>query len=221
LAIISFGLIFSGCVRDEDFWALQADVTQLENRIDKVEDKTLEQTQTILTDIEQSQRNQGGAIDQTLTRMSQIERGINNLARQQENIQERLDRLERSQLKDRESIAAISTKVQSDMTTSLNDIRKDFNQAQKQLAGSVSQKMETYSQSVDSRIRKLEKELDSFLSELDTTIESYSSGKYIVKSGDTLSKIASELGVSVEDLARINKIDDPGKIRVGQELLIP
>ena len=44
--------------------------------------------------------------------------------------------------------------------------------------------------------------------------------KYVVKSGDTLSKIAKEHGMSVQDLAADNNISDPNKIHVGQEIKV-
>jgi len=48
-------------------------------------------------------------------------------------------------------------------------------------------------------------------------------GKYTVKSGDSLSKIGSEHGVSWQKIFEANrdKLDDPDKIYPGQELTIP
>jgi len=43
-------------------------------------------------------------------------------------------------------------------------------------------------------------------------------GTYIVRRGDTLYSIALEHGADYRELAQLNKIDDPSKIRVGQEL---
>lgn len=45
-------------------------------------------------------------------------------------------------------------------------------------------------------------------------------GKYIVKSGDTLSGIASKYGTTYQDLARINNISNPNIIYPGQVLKI-
>lgn len=42
--------------------------------------------------------------------------------------------------------------------------------------------------------------------------------KYVVRKGDTLSKIAKQYGMSVNDIAKLNNIADVNKIRVGQEL---
>jgi lipoprotein NlpD len=45
-------------------------------------------------------------------------------------------------------------------------------------------------------------------------------GYYIVKRGDTLYSIALENGADYRELAQWNKLDDPAKIRIGQELRI-
>ncbi|WP_456433570.1 LysM peptidoglycan-binding domain-containing protein [Nitratifractor sp.] len=46
-------------------------------------------------------------------------------------------------------------------------------------------------------------------------------GVYVVKSGDTLSKIASRYGVSVSQLKKLNGLGNKGMIRVGQKLKVP
>ncbi len=45
-------------------------------------------------------------------------------------------------------------------------------------------------------------------------------GRYTVKRGDTLYSIALEHGVDYRELAQSNKLDDPSKIRIGQELRV-
>jgi rare lipoprotein A len=45
-----------------------------------------------------------------------------------------------------------------------------------------------------------------------------SGGVYVVQSGDTLTGIAAELGITVEDLAAANGIEDPDLIYAGQTL---
>ena len=44
---------------------------------------------------------------------------------------------------------------------------------------------------------------------------------YIVKNGDTLSKIAQKFGTTYKELARINGISNPNLIKVGQVLKLP
>jgi LysM domain len=44
---------------------------------------------------------------------------------------------------------------------------------------------------------------------------------YRVKSGDTLSAIADRFGVTVSSIVKLNNIDDPGSLSIGQVLKIP
>lgn len=51
--------------------------------------------------------------------------------------------------------------------------------------------------------------------------EKYSMVIYFVKPGDTLWKIAKSFKSTVEDIARINEIDNADKLNIGQQLYIP
>ncbi|NCA82570.1 MAG: LysM peptidoglycan-binding domain-containing protein [Opitutae bacterium] len=44
---------------------------------------------------------------------------------------------------------------------------------------------------------------------------------YVVKAGDSLSKIAAAHGVNSRELAELNQITDPNKIRINQKLILP
>lgn len=44
---------------------------------------------------------------------------------------------------------------------------------------------------------------------------------YVVKTGDTLSKIAKQFGSSVRYIQNANKISDPNSVQVGQKLFVP
>lgn len=45
--------------------------------------------------------------------------------------------------------------------------------------------------------------------------------EYVVKPGDTLSRIAAERGLSVAAITRLNELADPDRLRPGQRLLLP
>ncbi len=45
--------------------------------------------------------------------------------------------------------------------------------------------------------------------------------EYVVKSGETLTEIASRYGLTVEELAALNGIDNPNTIRAGQVIKVP
>lgn len=52
-------------------------------------------------------------------------------------------------------------------------------------------------------------------------MESSASKVYQVQPGDSLSKIASRVGVSKREIIELNKIKDENKIRIGQKLFLP
>ena len=52
-------------------------------------------------------------------------------------------------------------------------------------------------------------------------IDNYSIIIYFVKPGDTLWKIAKKFRSTVENIVKINEIEDENKIYVGQQLFIP
>lgn len=45
--------------------------------------------------------------------------------------------------------------------------------------------------------------------------------EYIVQSGDTLSSIAQRFGVTIEAIVQANSLSDPGRLSIGQTLVIP
>lgn len=56
-----------------------------------------------------------------------------------------------------------------------------------------------------------------------TAVPAATPNVYVVKTGDTMSKIAKKFGVSLDDLIAANKdtIKNPDKLQVGQEVIIP
>ncbi len=53
------------------------------------------------------------------------------------------------------------------------------------------------------------------------TVADYGTISYTVKKGDTLKKIATSYGVTLEDILQYNEIDDINNIKIGQKLEIP
>lgn len=63
--------------------------------------------------------------------------------------------------------------------------------------------------------------IDEITSEEKETEDKYSMIIYFVKNGDTLWKIAKRFGSTVEDIAKLNEIENPDLIQVGKQLYIP
>ena len=63
--------------------------------------------------------------------------------------------------------------------------------------------------------------IDNITMEEEENLEDYSVIIYVVKSGDTLWKIAKRFGSTVDDIVRVNGIERPDKINVGEKIYIP
>ena len=44
---------------------------------------------------------------------------------------------------------------------------------------------------------------------------------YTIKSGDNLTRIAEQFGTSVDEIAKLNNVDNPSQIDINQELKLP
>ena len=63
--------------------------------------------------------------------------------------------------------------------------------------------------------------ISNISTEEDLDAEDYSVIIYVVKSGDTLWKIAKRFGSTVDDIARVNGMERPDKLNVGEKIYIP
>lgn len=63
--------------------------------------------------------------------------------------------------------------------------------------------------------------IDDIQEDENRAIETYSMIIYFVKPGDTLWKIAKKFGSTVEEIARVNGIEEVNKLNVAQQLFIP
>lgn len=63
--------------------------------------------------------------------------------------------------------------------------------------------------------------IDEIQTNGDREVNDYSIIMYIVKKGDTLWEIAKRFGSTVEDIVKINEIEDPSKIQPGLKIFIP
>lgn len=63
--------------------------------------------------------------------------------------------------------------------------------------------------------------IDNITMEDEENLEDYSVIIYVVKSGDTLWKIAKRFGSTVDDIVRVNGIEKPDKLNVAEKIYIP
>ena len=63
--------------------------------------------------------------------------------------------------------------------------------------------------------------INNITEEAEDDLEDYSVIIYVVKDGDTLWKIAKKYGSTVDDIVRVNGIENPDKINIGEKIYIP
>ena len=63
--------------------------------------------------------------------------------------------------------------------------------------------------------------INNITEETEDDLEDYSVIIYVVKDGDTLWKIAKKYGSTVDDIVRVNGIENPDKINIGEKIYIP
>lgn len=63
--------------------------------------------------------------------------------------------------------------------------------------------------------------IDNITSEEEENLEDYSVIIYVVREGDSLWKIAKKYGSTVDDIVRVNGIERPDRINVGEKIYIP
>ena len=63
--------------------------------------------------------------------------------------------------------------------------------------------------------------INNITMEDEENLEDYSVIIYVVKSGDTLWKIAKRFGSTVDDIVRVNGMERPDKINIGEKIYIP
>ncbi len=81
--------------------------------------------------------------------------------------------------------------------------------------GQIQASLHSQISSKEKQLAEIQKELDELRSRLGSTTV----GKYSVRQGETLHSIARRNGVSVSSLIKWNKITDPAKLKVGEEII--
>jgi LysM repeat protein len=244
---ISIIPLFSGCVSREII-SLQESVAHLENRmidyqasssqdVAETTSKVTQVNQTVnkaFSDIRYSQSNIGTMIEQLSDRLSKVERDISIL---QQSTQRIGSFSSESYTTLTERLNGTEESMKDQRRQDLESIQKNLNALAKNIASltSVQNKnqrsinsLETKLSSVGEENRKIYRQILKELGanvpgEADlSSVEAEDSGKtHKVKSGETLSAIASRLGVSVKAIQKLNGIDNPAHIRIGQVIRIP
>ena len=106
---------------------------------------------------------------------------------------------------------------QSNISTSISVLSQDFIIGQN---GSIECRINLEIETNASRTESLNI-IDDLNVEENNECKNYSMVIYFVKQGDTLWEIAKKFKSTVEDIVAVNEIEDPNRIRIGEQLSIP
>lgn len=244
----ALALFLSGC-SNKEIQELQSSVGTLENRLEDYQQNTVQETQqttSALGEISQTLNNRFLAIQNSV---QQVSNRVADLERSMTQMQQRLSRLEEFTSETStltQDLSRTTLNLQNTMNTETGQIKAALDEIRSQMAALKSQseagdrnaaeRINSVQSALDQRITQIESNnreiYEQILSELGAEVPetvqptsptggSQGSQVYTVKSGDSLSKVASQFGVSLQELQRLNGISDPSKIFVGQEIQIP
>lgn len=115
------------------------------------------------------------------------------------------------------SVEVKGVNKESSISTSLSVLSQDFIIGQN---GSIECRISLEIETNASKTEGLNI-IDDLNVEEDSECKNYSMVIYFVKHGDTLWEIAKKFKSTVEDIVTVNEIEDPNRIKIGQQLFIP
>ncbi len=245
--VFALGFITVGCANKE-IQQLQTSVSELETKLRQYQLQTSKETAETtanLQDVNQAVRESFQKLGYTQSSLestlNQISNRLANLERDVAALQERMNRQENF-TSETATLVQDTQKVTANLQETMETVRGDIEGLNNQFAQLRQDSQESGQQNraqmnrirdaLTSQIAEIEsknREMYSLiLKELGADVpkpepaESSASGQvHVVESGDTLSKIAEEYGVTVRDLQEYNGISDPSLIRLGQKIRIP
>lgn len=150
-------------------------------------------------------------------------------------LQVRVEQLEkenaalRKQAIDQKDLESRLTQVNTNLQTNLNNLRRDFSSADEAQKEAIIKAVSNQISDLADQTQKTIDALADYVGHQGTSIPAVEFSndfpntgfRYEVMPGDSLVKIAQKHGVNIRDIINANRLVDPDKIQVGQNLFIP
>lgn len=242
--------VLTGCASRE-IEELQGSVQTLESRLREYQRETSEETEfttTSLNELNQMLNRAFGEIRRKQTGMETVLESVSNrlaaVERQTGELQTGMTRIDNQMTNNYAVLNDRLVQFQEDARREMNDalgaVRSDIASMRSDLErlgrtdAELRREIESARASLNQRIANLDREngemFQRILRELGAEDAAASAappasggedGVHVVRPGETLSGIAARYGASVSELQRLNGIDDPARINVGQRLTLP
>lgn len=164
-----------------------------------------------------------GVVDENVDRLL---KGIEGLQQNVRTLSDNIQAMSEFEKKQEDRISQLHTQLQQQIQVVVDEVSSENLRLQNELAemGRDIAAFQGLINKVDGRVRGLEGELREVARRQDSLARSASGSPqegHVVKKGETLSKIASQYGVTVDAIMSLNNLADANLIREGQILAIP
>ena len=229
--LLSLPLILVGCSTGE-IQELQYSVQKLENKVEEFQHVSTQDTVETATSLDKMNKSLANSFRDIRYTQSNLETMVNTLSERmssveatQQTLQTKLNRLDTFATSSSTETLTLKKEHQTFQESIVESLQSVQNQIQQlsQTVQSIQNSQSTLSNRIDTIEANNREVYRKILSELGGpgAPESYSGTVHTVKSGETLSKIASDYDVSTRRLQDFNGISDPSKLQVGQKIKIP
>jgi LysM repeat protein len=223
----------------EQMQAIREELARLESRINENHrDNGILNQQLEVDRIENQERfvqynrttgERFAVVDENIKRLLQ---GIEDLQTNIRTLSDSLHTMSEFEKKQEERISQVQGGLQQQFNVIVEEVGRENARLQKELAGIGSDvaRFQGFINTVDGRVSQLAGRVADVsrrvqdLSQRQSTPDravSPSSGEHVVEKGETLSTIARDYGVTVEEIMEANQLSNANLIQVGQGLIIP
>ena len=168
-------------------------------------------------------------VDENIKRLLQ---GIESLQTNIRTLSDSLRTMSDFEKKQEERISQVQGGLQQQFNVIVEEVGRENVRLQKELSGISGDvaRFQGFINTVDGKVRRLAGRIEDVsrrvgaLSQRQSSPDravSPSAGEHVVQQGETLSTIARDYGVTVEDIMAANQISNANLIQVGQSLIIP
>lgn len=223
----------------EQLQAIREELARLESRINENHrDNGILNQQLEVDRIENQERfvqynrnidTRFAVVDENMKRLLQ---GIENLQSNIHTLSDSLRTMSDFEKKQEERISQVQGGLQEQFNVIVEEVGRENIRLQKEIAGISSDvaKFQGFINTVDGEVRRLAGRIENVSGQVQDLSRRQASagraapssaGEHVVQQGETLSTIARDYGVTVEDIMEANQISNPNLIQVGQSLTIP
>ena len=228
-----------GCTGTEKMDQMQSQIAALDHRVNQLQQRSRRDSKETLTSIEQVSGNVSNAFDnlsrlqgEQSTTLDEVSAELLATVQDLESLQSTVGGNQELNEEARRQLRQEITRQLQEVIQQITDLRASLDRLSASVEenrGNSDRALAALRDQMNQRLVSLDKEVEGIYKAIEGVLTSGGSGgpvadsgdTYVVQSGDSLSKIASRLGVSARALQDLNGITNPNQIYVGQKLKVP